>query len=132
MLLAPSTSGSKCLDQTKICTSYVCVITEFNLPPFYQPLCDVIYKPVEMSKWKFVVSLIFLFRFLIKMNKEFKRRPLRSMNAALKRTGQALAKITPDRKRCLDAVTRCQTLFAWLKSTISGDFGNKLLAIAYC
>ena len=66
------------------------------------------------------------------MNKEFKRRPLRSMNAALKRTGQALAKITPDRKRCLDAVTRCQPLFAWLKSTISGDFGNKLFAIAYC
>ena len=66
------------------------------------------------------------------MNKEFKRRPLRSMNEALQLTGQALAKITPDRKRCLDAVTRCQPLIAWLKSTMSGDFRNRLPVTFTC
>ena len=66
------------------------------------------------------------------MNKEFKRRQLRSMNEALKQTGRALAKITPDRKRCLDAVARCQHLIAWLKETISGDFRNKLPVTVTC
>ncbi|KAK2555497.1 E3 ubiquitin-protein ligase rnf213-alpha [Acropora cervicornis] len=61
------------------------------------------------------------------MNKEFKRRQLRSMNEALQLTGQALSKITPERKRCLDAVARCQPLIAWLKGTISGPQELKVL-----
>ena len=54
------------------------------------------------------------------------------MNEALKLTGQALAKITPDRKRCLDAVARCQPLITWLKDTISGDLINKLPVTVTC
>ena len=99
--------------------------------PFHEPVCDVIYQPGPLSSWEFIVSLIFIFRFLTKMNKEFKRRQLRSMNKALRLTGQALSKITPDRKRCLDAVARCQPLIAWLKGTISGDFRNKFACNCY-
>jgi len=42
------------------------------------------------------------------------------MNAALQEAGRQLSSITPDRARCLDAVTRCQDLIDWLKETISG------------
>lgn len=42
------------------------------------------------------------------------------MNAALEEAGRQLSRITPDRARCLDAVTRCQRLIDWLKETISG------------
>lgn len=55
------------------------------------------------------------------MNKEFKQRPLKTMNEALQRAGQSLSGITPNRRSCLVAVTRCQEFITWLKNTIAGD-----------
>ena len=54
------------------------------------------------------------------MNKEFKQRPLQSMNTALQNAGRALSKITPNHVRCLAAVNRCQDFISWLKETIKG------------
>ena len=55
------------------------------------------------------------------MNRKFKQRPLKTMNAALQRAGQSLSAITPNRRSCLVAVTRCQDFIMWLKKTIAGD-----------
>jgi len=60
------------------------------------------------------------------MNREFKERPLKSMNAALQKAGQSLSKITPYRRRCLVDVTRCQDLITWLKKTIAGKICDKI------
>ena len=60
------------------------------------------------------------------MNREFKQRPLGTMNPSLKRAGRSLAKITPNRMRCLVAVIRCQDLITWLKETIAGNAYGKI------
>lgn len=56
------------------------------------------------------------------MHSEFKQRQLKTMNAALEEAGRQLSRITPDHARCLEAVTRCQSLIDWLKETISGTY----------
>ena len=55
------------------------------------------------------------------MGREFKRRPLKSMNPSLQATGESLSRITPNGRRCLDAVVKCQKFIAWLQKTIKGD-----------
>ncbi|XP_068694638.1 E3 ubiquitin-protein ligase rnf213-alpha-like [Montipora foliosa] len=61
------------------------------------------------------------------MGKEFKQRPLGSMNAAMHRASRLLSGITPERKLCLDAVAGCQPFITWLKATISGPQELKVL-----
>ena len=55
------------------------------------------------------------------MGREFKRRPLKSMNPTLQATGESLSRITPNGRKCLDAVVKCQKFIAWLQKTIKGD-----------
>lgn len=42
------------------------------------------------------------------------------MNAAMQKAGRLVSKITPERGRCLDAVTKCQPLVNWLRNAIAG------------
>ena len=57
----------------------------------------------------------------LQMGREFKRRPLKSMSPDLQATGESLSRITPNGRRCLDAVVKCQKFIAWLQKTIKGD-----------
>ncbi|XP_068694646.1 E3 ubiquitin-protein ligase rnf213-alpha-like isoform X2 [Montipora foliosa] len=61
------------------------------------------------------------------MNTEFKRRPLKSINPALQRAGESLSSITYHRRRCLNAVARCQTFISWLRKTVKGPQELKVL-----
>lgn len=65
------------------------------------------------------------FLFFVQMNREFKQRPLKTMNEALQNAGRLLSRITPDRTRCLVAVTTCQPFITWLKQTIAGNRRGK-------
>ena len=57
----------------------------------------------------------------LQMGREFKRRPLKSMSPNLQATGESLSRITPNGRKCLDAVVKCQKFIAWLQKTIKGD-----------
>ncbi|XP_067056125.1 E3 ubiquitin-protein ligase rnf213-alpha-like isoform X2 [Acropora muricata] len=61
------------------------------------------------------------------MGREFKRRPLKSMNPTLQATGESLSKITPNGRACLDAVVECKKFIAWLQKTIKGPQELKVL-----
>lgn len=54
------------------------------------------------------------------MDRNFKQRPLQSMNDALERTGNLLSGITDNHAKSLDVVTQCQDFILWLKETIKG------------
>ena len=77
--------------------------------------------PCSLKSATPIVRLFKNFLFLLKqMNKDFKQRPLQSMNTALQKAARALSKITPNHARCLDAVNRCQNFISWLKEKIKG------------
>ena len=54
------------------------------------------------------------------MDRNFKQRPLQSMNDALEGTGNLLSGITDNHAKSLDVVTQCQGFILWLKETIKG------------
>ena len=54
------------------------------------------------------------------MNKEFKQRPLKTMDEALQNAGRLLSLITPERAACLAAVAQCRDFISWIRKTIKG------------
>ena len=58
--------------------------------------------------------------FFTQMTKEFKQKPLTTMNAALQHAGRLLSLITPERAECLAAVAICKDLISWIRETIKG------------
>ncbi|CAH3029473.1 unnamed protein product, partial [Porites evermanni] len=61
------------------------------------------------------------------MNKEFKQRPLKTMDKALQNAGRLLSLITPERAECLAAVAQCRDFISWIRKTIKGPQELKVL-----
>ncbi|XP_022783821.1 E3 ubiquitin-protein ligase rnf213-alpha-like [Stylophora pistillata] len=61
------------------------------------------------------------------MNRNFKERPLKSMDEALEKTGNLLSGITDNHARSLDVVRKCEVFILWLKETIKGPQELKVL-----